>query len=78
MLVVCEDTSTIAHPGFESDELQNHFHSEDSSEDHIENVHDIVKERRLAVVLRRQRESEQDFRESEAKGQENQSIALKR
>lgn len=75
MLTVCEDTSRIAHPGFESDELQNHFHSEDSGEDHIENVHDIVKERRLAVVLRRQRESEEDFRETEAKGQENQHIA---
>lgn len=75
MLAVCEDTSRIAHPGFESDELQNHFHSEDSGEDHIENVHDIVKERRLAVVLRRQRESEEDFRETEAKGQEKQHIA---
>lgn len=72
---MCEDTSRIAHPGFESDELQNHFHSEDSGEDHIENVHDIVKERRLAVVLRRQRESKEDFRESEAKGQESQRIA---
>lgn len=77
MLVVCEDSSRIAHPGFESDEFQNHFHSEDSGEDHIENVHDIVKERRLAVVLQRQRESEEDFWESETKGQENQHTAWK-
>ena len=33
----------VTHPGFESDEFKNHFHSEDSSEDHIENIHDIVK-----------------------------------
>ena len=51
-VVVCWTT----HPGFESDEFKNHFHSEDSSEDHIENVHYIVKERRLAVVLQRRQE----------------------
>ena len=55
-VVVCEDMCGTAHPGFESDEFENHFHSEDSSEDHIENVHYIVKERRLAVVLQNRQE----------------------
>lgn len=32
----------VTHPGFESDEFKNHFHGEDSSEDHVENVHYIV------------------------------------
>lgn len=32
---VCEDICRGTHPGFESDELENHFHSEDSGEDHI-------------------------------------------
>lgn len=33
---VCEDIcGGGTHPGFESDELENHFHSEDSGEDHI-------------------------------------------
>lgn len=41
----------MAHPGFESNELQNHFHSEDSGEDHVEDVHDVIEECRLAVVL---------------------------
>lgn len=53
---VCEDICGATHPGFESDEFENHFHSEDSSEDHIENVHYIVKERRLAVVLQKRQE----------------------
>ncbi len=52
-VVVCADICGATHPGFESDEFENHFHSEDSSEDHIKNVHYIVKERRLAVVLQR-------------------------
>lgn len=46
----------MAHPGFESNELQNHFHSEDSGEDHVKDVHDIIEECRLAVVLKGQRE----------------------
>lgn len=45
-----------AHPGFESDEFENHFHSEYSSEDHIENIHYVVKECRLAVVLQTEME----------------------
>lgn len=45
------DICRVTHPGFESDEFENHFHSEDSSEDHIKNVHYIVKERRLTIVL---------------------------
>lgn len=44
------------HPGFISDEFDNHFHSEDSSEDHIKDVHYIVKGRRLAVVLQKDKE----------------------
>lgn len=44
---------TFAHPGLESDEFENHFHSEDSREEHIENVHDVVKECWLSVVLQR-------------------------
>lgn len=44
---------TFAHPGFESDEFENHFHSEDSSEDHVKDVHHVVKERWLSVVLQR-------------------------
>lgn len=42
---VREDICGVTHPGFESDELENHFHSEDSGEDHIQNVHYIIKER---------------------------------
>lgn len=53
-VVVCEDIyRKETHPGFESNEFENHFHSEDSSEDHIKNVHYIVKECRLAVVLQK-------------------------
>lgn len=48
----------VAHPGFESNELQNHFHGEDSSEDHVEDVHDVIEERRLAVVLQGRRGEE--------------------
>lgn len=31
-----------AHPGFESDEFEDHFHSEDGGEGHVEDVHDVV------------------------------------
>lgn len=51
-----EEGEGMAHPGFESNELQKHFHSEDSGEDHVEDVHDVIEERRLAIVLRRWRE----------------------
>ena len=62
--VVCEDIGGVTHPGFESDEFENHFHSEDSSEDHIKNVHYIVEERWLAIVLQN-RDREGQLRETE-------------
>lgn len=43
----------MTHSGFESDEFENHFHSEDSSENHIKNVHYIIKRRWLAIVLQK-------------------------
>lgn len=55
--VLCVCVRTLAtHPGFESDEFENHFHSEDSREDHIENVHHIVEHGWLAVVLQEETE----------------------
>ena len=65
-VVVNEDVCRLTHPGFESDEFENHFHSEDSSEDHIKNVHYIVEERWLSVVL--QRGDEETVKENWRKG----------
>lgn len=41
----------VSYPGFEGDELKNHFHCEDSCEHHVENVHSIIKAMRLAMML---------------------------
>ena len=57
-LCVKDDTSPcvcIPYPGFEGDQFQNHFHSEDRGEDHVQDVHHIVKQLRLSIVLQRQR-----------------------
>lgn len=64
---VCEDICNMTHPRFESDEFEKHFHSEDSGEDHIKNVHYIVKECRLAIVLQK-RHKEGWLKKTEEKG----------
>lgn len=37
---------------FEGNELEDHLHSENPGEDHVEDVHGIIKEMRLAVMLK--------------------------
>lgn len=41
----------IKYPGFEGDQFEDHLHSEDGGEDHVQDVHHVVKCLRLAVVL---------------------------
>ncbi len=45
----------VTHPGFEGDQFENHLHSEDGSEDHIQDVHNIIEQLGLTVVLDRER-----------------------
>lgn len=37
---------------FEGNELEDHLHSENPGEDHVEDVHGIIKQMRLAVMLK--------------------------
>lgn len=39
------------YPGFKRDEFEDHLDSEDPSEDHVEDVHGVVKQMRLSMVL---------------------------
>lgn len=41
-----------AYLGFEGNELQNHLHGEEASEEHVEDVHGNFEEAALAIVLR--------------------------
>lgn len=41
-----------AYLGFEGNELQNHLHSEEASEEHVEDVHGDFEQAALPVVLR--------------------------
>lgn len=41
----------ITHPGFEGYQFEYHLHSEDGSEDHIQDVHNIIEQLGLTVVL---------------------------
>lgn len=43
------------YSGFEGNELEDHLHSENPGEDHVEDVHGIVKQMRLTVVLQKRR-----------------------
>lgn len=45
------------YSGFEGDELEDHLHSENPSEDHVEDVHGIVEQMRLTMVLERGRQT---------------------
>lgn len=37
---------------FEGNELEDHLHSENPGEDHVEDVHGIIKQMRLAMMLK--------------------------
>lgn len=39
------------HSGLEGNELEDHLHGEDAGEDHVEDVHGVVEQVGLAVVL---------------------------
>lgn len=39
------------HLGFEGDDFEHHLNSEEASEDHVEDVHGIVKRSSLFIVL---------------------------
>lgn len=39
------------HSGLEGNELEDHLHGENPGEDHVEDVHGVVEQVRLAVVL---------------------------
>ena len=39
------------YPRFESDEFEDHLHSEEAGEEHVQDVHGVVEGARLAVVL---------------------------
>lgn len=41
-----------AYLGFKGNELQNHLHSEEASEEHVEDVHGNFKQAALTIVLR--------------------------
>lgn len=41
-----------AYLGFEGNELQDHLHSEETSEEHVEDVHGDFEQAALAIVLR--------------------------
>lgn len=41
------------YPGFEGDQFKDHLHSEESSEEHVEDVHGSIKVFRLLIVLQR-------------------------
>lgn len=45
-----------AYLGFEGNELQNHLHSEEASEEHVEDVHGDFEQATLTVVLRGRQE----------------------
>lgn len=47
-----QEGQTNTHSGFEGDKLEEHLHSENPREDHVEDVHGVVKHMRLTVVLR--------------------------
>lgn len=40
------------YSGLEGNELEDHLHCENPSEDHVEDVHGIVKQMRLTMVLK--------------------------
>lgn len=40
-----------AYLGFEGNELQDHLHSEEASEEHVEDVHGDLEQAALAIVL---------------------------
>lgn len=40
-----------AYLGFEGNKLQDHLHSEEASEEHVEDVHGDFKQAALAIVL---------------------------
>ncbi len=41
----------MAYPGFEGDEFEDHFHSEEAGEQHIEDIHSFAEGLRLAMML---------------------------
>lgn len=43
------------HSGLEGNELEDHLHSENPSENHVEDVHGIVEQMRLTMVLEKDR-----------------------
>lgn len=47
------------YSGFEGNELEDHLHGENASKDHIEDVHGVVKQMRLIMVLDIDRSKEQ-------------------
>lgn len=42
------------HSGFKGDELQDHLYCENPSKDHVEDIHGVVKQMRLTIVLKDQ------------------------
>lgn len=47
------------YSGFEGNEFEDHLHSENPSKDHVEDVHGIVEQVRLAMVLEIDRQTYQ-------------------
>lgn len=44
------------YPGFEGDQFKDHLHSEESSEEHVEDVHGIIEIFGLSMMLQRQKQ----------------------
>ena len=47
------------YPGFEGDEFKDHLHSEESSEEHVEDVHGIIEIFGLSMMLQRHVKTQQ-------------------
>lgn len=47
-----EEEKQETHSGLKGNKLEDHLHGENPGENHVEDVHGVVKEMRLAVVLR--------------------------
>lgn len=48
---------SVSHPQSEGQQLQQHLHGEEPSEDHVEDVHDVAEGLGLLVVLRQKNHS---------------------